>query len=425
MLEKFERDEGIRHFQRGVALERVNRILEAVEEYRQAIARYPHLREAHAALGFYYQRNGLLAKAAEEFHIVANLEGDFLSYFNLGHLLVELERYDEALDAFHHCLNLDPADAATHYEVAFIHYVHGAFKTALEHVQIPLQNYPEDWEVLNLLGKCHLGAGEYDDALHAFGKALLLSHTPEIEANLLDNIATVERHREFITIENTKDRLYAQEGVVYLGSAQDNGLATEEVADYHFTYPDIAVTLQRFMALQRACQWNFTALVATDKVSQPLALALGDLLDVPVRQVANLKPNDIALLVMAVAREVELLVLTLDHMPCRTITFCLGLNWLRHSPVLPDVTGIVARTACSVPWEPELRRLCADGASPEPITMCSHHAAAEICLAVNETPLDTNLQRQVRYYTCYHRRLSFSPIAPYSHPTEVVLSQDM
>jgi hypothetical protein len=39
------------------------------------------------------------------------------------------------------------------------------------------------------------------------------------------------------------------------------------------------------------------------------------------------------------------------------MTFCLGLNWLRHSKVLPDVTGIVSRGACSVPWESELRRL--------------------------------------------------------------------
>src|ERR1044071_3935226 len=103
MLDETQREEALIHFQRGLILERANRVGEAVEEYRRAIAHDPHLREAHDALGFYYQRRGLLAKAAEEFRVVARLEGDFLSHFNLGYVLIELGRHDEALEAFHCC----------------------------------------------------------------------------------------------------------------------------------------------------------------------------------------------------------------------------------------------------------------------------------------------------------------------------------
>ena len=77
MLDEFQREEALIHFQRGLILERANRVEEAVEEYRRAIAHYPHLREAHDALGFYYQRHGLLAKAAEEFRVVANARRRF------------------------------------------------------------------------------------------------------------------------------------------------------------------------------------------------------------------------------------------------------------------------------------------------------------------------------------------------------------
>ena len=56
-----------------------------------------------------------------------------------------------------------------------------------------------------------------------------------------------------------------------------------------------------------------------------------------------------------------------ERIPSAAMTFCLGLNWLRHSKILPDVTGIVARGGCSVPWESELRRLRSDGAPPEQI----------------------------------------------------------
>jgi tetratricopeptide (TPR) repeat protein len=408
MLDELRRDEGLRHFHRGLALERANRMSEAVEEYHQAIANYPQLREAHAALGFYYQRAGLLAKAAEEFRTVVSLEGDFLAYFNLGYALVELGRTDEALDAFQHCLHLEPDDPATHYEIAYIYYLQHEFETALDYLQSPLANYPEDWEVHNLIGKCYLGLREYDRALAAFSQGLLLTHMPQAQVELFDNIATVERHREFRTLRGDKDRVYASGGVVYLGSAQDNGIRIKEAADYHFTYPDIGTTLQRLLALRRGSDWQFTALIAIDKLAQPLTHALSHLLHVPVRSLAELTADDTALVVIAVAREAELLELALERTPCNTITFCLGVNWLRHSTLLPDLIGIVAQGACSVPWESEIRRLRADGAPPEQVTTCIESAAQRIIQAVHDTPPDANLPRQVRYYTRNHRRLSFS-----------------
>jgi Flp pilus assembly protein TadD len=410
MLDELRRDEGLRHFYRGLALERANRMSEAVEEYHQAIANYPQLREAHAALGFYYQRAGLLAKAAEEFRTVVSLEGDFLAYFNLGYVLVDLGRTEEALDAFHHCLRLEPDDPATHYEIAYIYCTQHDFETALGYLQAPLETYPEDWEVHNLAGKCYLGLRDYDHALMSFTQGLMLTNMPQAQAALLDNIATVERHREFRTLRGDKDRMYASEGVVYLGSSQDNGLRINEATDYHFTYPDIGTTLQRLLALRRGSDWHFTALIAIDKLAQPLARAMAHLLDLPLRALDELTQDDTALVVISVAREAELLELALERTPCNTVTFCLGVNWLRHSNTLPDLIGIVAQGACSVPWESELRRLRADGAPPEQVEACIESAARQIAQAVSDTPPDNNLPRQVRYYTRNHRRLSFSAV---------------
>ncbi len=407
MLEKFERDEGLRHFERGIALERVNRISEAVEEYRQAVERYPHLREAHVALGFYYQRNGLLAKAAEEFHTVANLEGDFLSYFNLGHILVELQRYDQALDAFHECLKHEPHDAATHYEVAYIHYQSQRYHTALHHLHIPLQHYPDDWEVHHLIGKCHLANGQYQQALRTFTHALPLAPYPQARTQLHTTIARVERHREFHAITNIKDQFYADEGVMCLGSSQDNGLAIRHTHDYHFTYPDIGTTLQRLLALQPVTRWNATAIVNSDCLSTPLAVALGTLLDVPLHTPASLRPHDKPLLVLTIGREAELLSLMLQELPHPSMTFCLALNWQRHSSLLPDMIGIAASGTCSVPWEPELRRLRADGAPPKLVDACIQQATSDILESCSRTPPDPNLSLQVHYYIHAHPRLRF------------------
>jgi tetratricopeptide (TPR) repeat protein len=415
MLDEFQREEALIHFQRGLVLERANRFEEAVEEYRQAISHYPHLREAHDALGFYYQRHGLLAKAAEEFRIVANLENDFLSHFNLGYVLLELGRHDEALASFQRCLALEPNDPATHYEVGYIHFLRGDYRAAIEQLQSPLHHYPEDWEIHNLIGSCRLRLGAYDEALAAFSDALRLAPRPLAQAQVIERISTVERYREIGAARWAKDRLYAEHGVAYLGSAQDDGLRLEETQDYHFTYPDIGTTLQRFMALRDACRWRFTCVVALDRLARPLADALAHLLDVPQRFTNDVQPGDLPLLVLAIGREAELLDLALERIPGRAITLCLGLNWLRHSKLLPDVTGVIARGACSVPWEPELRRLRSDGARPEQLSACLGRAAEQIVAAARETPPDSNLTRQARYY-CRHHRLRFAGVFKAAQP---------
>jgi tetratricopeptide (TPR) repeat protein len=250
MLDEVQREEALIHFQRGLHLERAHRVGEAVEEYRRAIAHDPHLREAHDALGSYYQRHGLLAKAAEEFRVVASLEGDFLSHFNLGCVLLELARYDDALAAFERCRALEPSDATCDYEIGYIHFLKGNYLVALQHLVAPLQQYADDWEVHTLLGNCHLRMGSYDSALEAFGSALRLATHPHAQAQIVEHIRTIERYRDIGTPQCAKDRLYADHGVVYLGSAQDDGVHVDDLHDYHFTYPDIGATLRRFMAIQ-------------------------------------------------------------------------------------------------------------------------------------------------------------------------------
>lgn len=408
MGDERRRDEALRQLQLGMGLERANRIEEAAAHYRQAIAAAPHMPEAHNALGFYYQRSGLLAKAADEFRIVAGLEGDFLAFFNLGYVLIELERYEDALDAFTRCLDLAPDDAAAHFELGLIHLSLGDYDRALSHLDLPLRSYPQDWEVHNLFGRCLLGLRRYDEAREAFGKALLLAESPLAQAEVFENLTMVERHKEFRSLVSVKDQLYAQDGVIYLGSASDDGLHVSEAQDFHFTYDAVGTTLQRLSALAASSSWQFTAVIAADTMARPVALALAHILRAPLRRVEDLLKDDRALLVFAAARDAELLLMFLERVPCHVTTFCLGLHALRHSRVLPDLVGIAARGMCSMPWEAELRRIRSSGAPPAQVDASVEAAAAAILGAVRDTPPDTNLPRQIRYYTRNHRRVNAS-----------------
>lgn len=409
MLDEFQREEALIHFERGLHLERVHRVGEAVTEYRRAIAHDPHLREAHDALGFYYQRHGLLAKAAEEFRVVANLEGDFLSHFNLGGVLLELGRHDEALAAFQRCIGLVPGDAASHYEIACIHFAKGEYQATLDWLQLPLSQYPDDWEVYHLIGSCQLRLSLFDAALGSFGTALRLATRPTAQAEVIEQISIISRYREIGEPLWAKDRLYAEHGVAYLGSAQDDGLRLDECQDYHFTYPDIGATLRQFLAIQEGLGWRCTCVVALDHQAAPLADALAQLLNLPRRHANGIQAGELPLLVLAVGREAELLKLAVERIPGAALIFCLGLNWLRHSRVWPDISGVVVRGVCTVPWEPELRRLRCGGARPEQIDGCQKHAADRIITATRDMEADANIGPQIDYYRA-HANLRFAHI---------------
>ncbi len=408
MLDEYQREEAIIHFQRGVQLERAHRVSEAVEEYRRAIARDPHMREAHDALGSYYQRHGLLAKAADEFRAVVALDGDFLSHFNLGCVLIALGRYDDAETEFERCLEQRPGDAACTFEIGTIAFLKGHYAAALQHLQVPLRLFPDDWEVHSLAGNCYMRLGNYDSALEAFGQALHVATQPRAQAQVIEAIRAIDRHRELGQLRWAKDRFYAEHGVVYLGAAQDDGVRLDEFQDFHFTYPDIGATVRRFLEVQAAFDWSFSRVVALDRQSAPLAGALAELLGVQECHADAVQAGELPLFVQGVGREAELLKLAVERAPVPAVTFCLGLNWLRHSAVLPDIIGVVARGACSVPWESELRRLRCDGAPPQQVSACQGRATERILAATHELA-PTNSAEQARYYQ-RHPHLRFTSL---------------
>jgi Flp pilus assembly protein TadD len=405
MTGEYHWDEATVHFRRGLFLERANRVEEAVEEYRRALAHNPHLAEAHDALGSYYHRQGLLTKAADSFSIVANLADDFSSNYTLAGVLIDLGRYDEALARLRRCLALAPHDLAAAYECALVHYQRAEYAEALALLERTARDAPS-WEVYHLLGCCQLRLMRLDAAQATFDAALMLADTPEAEERTRGRAASLDRYREIGPPAGSKTRMYAEIGAACLGSAQDDGIHLSEWQDYYFTYPDIATTVRRLAALVSGCAWGITCVVALDRTAQPLAQALSQCLGVPERAAAALRTGERALLTLAVGREAELLSLGAKRAAGTGVTFCLGLNWLRHSDEFPDITGVIAAGSCSVPWEPELRRLRAEGAAPRQVEACLERAAAQIAQALVETSPDANLDEQVGFYRRF-RRLRF------------------
>ncbi len=397
MREAYQRDMALVHLHRGRILERVNRLPEAVAEYRQAVAENPLLREASSALSAYYQRFGMLTKAADVLADTARLNGDFLSFFNVGCVLLDSERLDEARHAFLRCLSLCPDDSVTLYQLAVIALRRQEYRQALEYVRLPIHCYPDDWELYRIRGVCHLHLGEQDDAAMAFAQARHYAPGQLARMMVAEHEAMLYRLQEIGPAQSLKERLYIEAATVVLGSAQDDGLTLYERRHFHFTYPDIGVTLRRFVLLAESCEWPVSCVAALDRTSLPLAGALAQLCEVPLRPLECLDAEDAPLLVLGMGREPEVLDVATERIPHAWV-FCLGMCWPYQNTTLPDVVGVVASGCCSLPWEAELRRMHMDRSSQSAIATCLMLAQEAILHAALACEPEPTGPEQCAYY---------------------------
>lgn len=394
-MDDFRRTEASEHYERAMALERAGRVNEALAEYRRAVDVDPGFAAAYEALGYHYQRRGLLMKACDAFRIVARLEGHYAAHFNLGYILVELERYEEALEAFRHCLSLSPDDTAALYEMAYIHYVQGRLLESLDLLRGPLESHRADWRVHNLAGASHLGLNHWKEAeshyLQALGFAASEAEFEEARAGLL----VAQRYQEFPSGAELglKEQVYADAGIVVLGTAGDDGLHIMPRGQLEITPAVVAVTLLRFQALAKSLDLGLQAVVAVDRASAPLAAALGTLLGLPRKALSRLLPGEKALLTLLVGRQPELLEVALEQAPRGALSFVLALQWYGESDLLPDLFGVALGEAL-LPDRP---------AGQERQVRREARSFLEACAQVGE---ELNTETQVRYYR-EHPRLRF------------------
>jgi len=373
-------------------------------EFKHAVEADPSIAAAHNALGHHYQRKGLLTKAADEFRSAALLSSDYKSHFNLGRVLTELEQHKEAADAFRHCLSTNEHDPSARYELAYVQCAQGEFSDALAQFQSLMAEYPEDWELGFAMANCHMGLRDCAAAEQTLRQALRRAPPSADTSAAHEALLVAIRHQEFPSQGQLglKDPLYAEYGVICLGSSHDDGLDVPIYQNHTFTYRDVAVTLSRLLALLKEYGWQFTALVGVDKASMPLAIAASLLLDVPVLSIEQLRKHDFALVVLALGTQPELLEVTLEHLPSRMLSFALCLNWMPDQGLPTDIVGVHSSGECVLPWQ-RLRKRSAEA------------AATSILRALTTVPEEDNLSQQIAYYTQEHKLLRFLNLPPGLH----------
>lgn len=393
-----------RFYRQGVALEEAGEMDGARLAFERAVLADGAMVDARLALAYHLRRLDRLDEALAHCQAAVESHPAPASLLALGEILLAQRRYDEAIRALVHCLEIAPHFPRARHQLAFGYYLKGEYEVAITEFHRALHGEPE-WESLFFLGECYRVTRRPAEAIRVLQKALGLARSwgqVELSRAQLSACRRLDEFPDQMPL-GPKERAYCDCGVVYLGSSMDDGLRIPPYLFYHFRYEDLARTLHRLLALKQAYGWEWSAIVPVDIVSLPLALALARRLGVGTEPETGHNP----LLVQAIGETVEGLQDASERLDGAR-TFCLLTCWPEEWR--PDLVGVATPLAGSLPWfhTGTLGRLLRAGAASEGVasppterwmdSRPPETIADEILAALDQVTIEPTLPAQVAYY---------------------------
>ncbi|MBN2230739.1 MAG: tetratricopeptide repeat protein, partial [Candidatus Thorarchaeota archaeon] len=110
---------------------------------------------------------------------------DSTKWHLFGVALLSIGRYDEAENAFRHCMKIDKNNAFALGDLGGLYILKRKPKDAIKYLENSVRLMPENHEYWSALGIAYLQRNKYKDALKAFEKSL------SIEPDHLDSIISL------------------------------------------------------------------------------------------------------------------------------------------------------------------------------------------------------------------------------------------
>jgi len=147
--------------------------------FRTTIRKNPGCWMAHDNLGNLLRDSGRKDEAMA--HYRASLEcnpHDYVAYANLGKMLTDLGRTDEAAADFQKALDIKPAYADAHYGFGLLLAKAGQADEAIAHYRKALETEPDDIGTLRNLANLLVRQGKLTDAIPVLQRVLALEKSP-------------------------------------------------------------------------------------------------------------------------------------------------------------------------------------------------------------------------------------------------------
>lgn len=165
--------------ERGVQLEQVGRVDDAIAETEKALELDPALVKARVNLLILYARTGNAQKAEEQYKAVLASNPDEFpdAYYNYGVLLVNEGRFEEAEKAFRKTLAIAPTNDAAHNNLGYLLEREGKLTEAAAEYRKAIEIRPTSREAHFKLGRILVSQKQYQEGI----EQLLQTLTPADE----------------------------------------------------------------------------------------------------------------------------------------------------------------------------------------------------------------------------------------------------
>ena len=161
------------YYNMGIALQVQNKLEEAIEAYNKTIALKPDNADAYYNMGIALKEQGKLEEAIVAYNKALSIKPDYAdTYYNMGIALKEQGKLEGAIEAYNKALSIKPNYADTYYNMGIALKEQGKLEEAIEAYNKALSIKPNYAKAYNNMGVALQDQGNLEEAIEAYNKAL-------------------------------------------------------------------------------------------------------------------------------------------------------------------------------------------------------------------------------------------------------------
>jgi len=163
------------YYNMGNALQKQNKLKEAIEAYKKALAIKPDYANAHYNMGNVLQRQNKLEEAIEAYKKALAIKPDYAdAYYNMGLALHDQNKLEEAIEAYNKALAIKPDYAEAYMIMGTSLKEQGKLEEAIEAYNKALAIKPDYVDAYSDMGNALQEQGKLEEAIEAYNKALTI-----------------------------------------------------------------------------------------------------------------------------------------------------------------------------------------------------------------------------------------------------------